>query len=214
MGNVIKFGGKNFYRQRNGYYKGNRGWLHIVVWESANGKVPEGCEIHHRDFNPENNALENLQCLTKAEHVQIHTANRPVHSHTCENCGRSYEAKNYNSQNRFCSKTCRIAFLRKQGYYDVEKVCEFCGRTFTTRKDRKARFCSNSCAKKANPNKHRADGQFTKTGEAGSSCLTEEQKSWIRSVYKPYDREFGITALARKLGVHRVTIGRLLCKND
>lgn len=45
---------------------------HVHVWEQANGPKPEGCDIHHIDGDGNNNALENLVCLTKSEHKQLH----------------------------------------------------------------------------------------------------------------------------------------------
>lgn len=45
---------------------------HVYVWEQANGPKPEGCDIHHIDGDGQNNALENLVCLTKSEHKQLH----------------------------------------------------------------------------------------------------------------------------------------------
>jgi len=32
----------------------------------------EGCVVHHKDHNHGNNSIDNLQCLTKAEHCKIH----------------------------------------------------------------------------------------------------------------------------------------------
>lgn len=43
-----------------------------VVWESANGPIPSGCVIHHRDRNPLNDDLGNLECMTRAEHAREH----------------------------------------------------------------------------------------------------------------------------------------------
>lgn len=43
-----------------------------VVWEEANGPLVYGCVIHHIDHNPINDAIENLQMLTKSEHMREH----------------------------------------------------------------------------------------------------------------------------------------------
>lgn len=44
-----------------------------AVWEAAHGPIPEGAVIHHRDEDPGNDALENLQMLeTQEEHNRIH----------------------------------------------------------------------------------------------------------------------------------------------
>lgn len=44
----------------------------IKVWEDANGPVPRGKIIHHDDRDTLNDDLENLMCLTKAEHIIEH----------------------------------------------------------------------------------------------------------------------------------------------
>lgn len=45
---------------------------HVLIWERAHGPKPQGCDIHHIDGNGKNNALENLECLTKSEHRRLH----------------------------------------------------------------------------------------------------------------------------------------------
>ncbi len=47
-------------------------FYHRHVWEEANGPIPDGYVIHHRDGNPLNNDLGNLACLTVGEHTQLH----------------------------------------------------------------------------------------------------------------------------------------------
>jgi hypothetical protein len=44
----------------------------VVVWESTNGTLPKGKLIHHKDRNPLNDAIDNLQCLTRTEHAIEH----------------------------------------------------------------------------------------------------------------------------------------------
>ena len=43
-----------------------------VVWEAAKGKIPRGHVIHHIDRNPLNDEIDNLACLTRAEHIAEH----------------------------------------------------------------------------------------------------------------------------------------------
>ena len=43
-----------------------------VVWEQHNGPLPRGYVIHHKDRNPLNDDLENLQAMTRAEHIEEH----------------------------------------------------------------------------------------------------------------------------------------------
>ena len=51
-------------------------WVHRMVWEEANGEIPEGYVIHHKDGNPENNVLENLELLNAYDHQSEHYAER------------------------------------------------------------------------------------------------------------------------------------------
>jgi hypothetical protein len=41
--------------------------VHILLWESVNGPLPEGCAVIFRDGNKENITQDNLECVTRAE---------------------------------------------------------------------------------------------------------------------------------------------------
>jgi len=43
-----------------------------IVWTAAHGDIPAGHVIHHRDRNPLNDAIENLQAMTRADHAREH----------------------------------------------------------------------------------------------------------------------------------------------
>jgi len=42
--------------------------MHRAVWQSAFGDIPSRCHIHHRDGNPSNNSIANLECMDGGEH--------------------------------------------------------------------------------------------------------------------------------------------------
>jgi hypothetical protein len=44
----------------------------VVVWEKAHSQLPAGKLIHHHDHDKMNDALGNLRCLTRAEHIKEH----------------------------------------------------------------------------------------------------------------------------------------------
>lgn len=44
--------------------------LHRVIWSDYNGPVPAGSVIRHRDGNPSNNEISNLECVKKEEHLK------------------------------------------------------------------------------------------------------------------------------------------------
>lgn len=44
------------------------------VWEQANGPIPPGMGIHHKDEDKLNDTLANLELVSKADHLAIHRA--------------------------------------------------------------------------------------------------------------------------------------------
>lgn len=69
----------------------------------------------------------------------------------CPTCGDEFEIKPYlikEGVKRFCSKKCYTKYRAKHKY--EERVCEYCGETYTIYSSRKNRYCSTDCA-----NKHR-----------------------------------------------------------
>ena len=46
--------------------------LHREVWKAHHGPIPKGCIIHHRDGNPLNNDIDNLECVTRKQHGERH----------------------------------------------------------------------------------------------------------------------------------------------
>lgn len=69
--------GKKYAREKStGYYvctSGERKRLHDVIWEHEHGgRIPEGCVIHHIDFNKSNNNISNLTCISVFGHNLIH----------------------------------------------------------------------------------------------------------------------------------------------
>ena len=46
--------------------------LHRAIWESANGEIPQGFHIHHRNNDSTDNRLENLELQSKSAHFLTH----------------------------------------------------------------------------------------------------------------------------------------------
>ena len=61
---------------------GKRKREHVMVWEAAHGPIQRGYVVHHVNHDKLDNRLENLELLTRAEHVAKHnrwnTRNRKV----------------------------------------------------------------------------------------------------------------------------------------
>lgn len=71
---------------KNGYYvitnrrDGNHNkFLHRLIYEDFYGKIPNDCVIHHKDKNPINNCIMNLQLLSKREHMKLHKTGENNH---------------------------------------------------------------------------------------------------------------------------------------
>ncbi|MBR0061450.1 MAG: HNH endonuclease [Selenomonadaceae bacterium] len=120
--------------------------IHRFVWTYFNGEIPDGCEIHHRDFNHDNNDIANLELVTKDEHKRIHAAikstRKPGKKSTfvCAVCGKEFQAVN-RGNNAYCSATCKKVAERARNA-EIRK-CTVCGKQFSTSDD--ARFCSRKC---------------------------------------------------------------------
>ena len=70
------FNGSRYTINNCGYLRktdGSRELMHRDVWEYHNGPIPKGWDVHHRDENKKNNAIENLECLPKSEHTRIYS---------------------------------------------------------------------------------------------------------------------------------------------
>jgi hypothetical protein len=126
-------------------------YLHREVWKDARGPIPVGCEIHHRDDDPDNNRLENLECLTVAEHRRVHAtmgsfstprvrANLERIRPLASEWHRSEEGRAWHREHGR-----KVMAVRSR----VEKACEHCGQPFTTIHKGMARFCSGRCRQRA-----------------------------------------------------------------
>lgn len=47
---------------------------HRYIWEKANGPIPDGYEVHHKDEDKTNNDISNLECIPISKHRSLHSA--------------------------------------------------------------------------------------------------------------------------------------------
>ena len=74
---------------------------HKLVWEAANGPVPEGCVITFKDGNKQNVALENLACITKKQNAVLNHAHiRCDNPEAFESCLALAEIKSAGSKRK------------------------------------------------------------------------------------------------------------------
>ena len=81
---VQEFNGLRYYYKPSGYYKAQHRfggeYMHRAVWAHHNGPIPAGVCIHHKDHNPANNAIDNLELLTASEHATLHGKHRAANN--------------------------------------------------------------------------------------------------------------------------------------
>ena len=113
-----KFGG--VYENNKGYYRlSDNTLLHRYVWETFYGqKIPEGCVIHHRDFNPKNNAISNLQLMTIAEHNKLHHKGKVIDEETREYLSKLYNSTGYYRVNIKPCPNCKQGFVYRYQWID------------------------------------------------------------------------------------------------
>jgi len=77
------YDGKKFTLRNHGYYSlttNKRTLMHRYVWEKEKGKIPKGWDIHHINENKADNRIENLECLSKAEHTRKYSPHNNQHT--------------------------------------------------------------------------------------------------------------------------------------
>ncbi|MGH2514211.1 MAG: HNH endonuclease [Ktedonobacterales bacterium] len=125
------------------------GRLHQEIWKDAHGEIPPGHEIHHRDGNPLNNLLDNLDSVSAEEHREYHTslytpeerAKRREWFHRirpkASNWHRSADGREWHSV---------LGKLFWEGRKERLLLCDYCGREYQSRAASKhSKFCSNKC---------------------------------------------------------------------
>lgn len=167
---IVVFQGVNFIRYLDSkvvsdsrYYKawvtfqGKRikTYLHRYIWMLANGEIPEGYHIHHKDGNHLNNALENFECITATEHISAHYHEKDsewkaAKTHTLLTVAQeaakgwhaSTEGREWHSQHGKANWAGRVA---------EPATCTVCGKQYESRDARKGqlKYCSINCNAKA-----------------------------------------------------------------
>ena len=126
--------------------------MHTEVWETFNGKKPKGFHIHHKDNNPWNNKIENLELVEAKRHLSEHIKKRinedkewfsEFHKKGIEAAKQwhsSPEGKEWHSE---------LGKLSWKGREYKILICQQCGKEYETRHNGISKFCHNNCKAKA-----------------------------------------------------------------
>lgn len=133
-----------------GYLNNKRTYLHRRVWEYYNGEIPVNFHVHHKDENPSNNNIENLEIKHKSDHLREHmTPERRAKSRARMPYVRQFADKWHGSPKgkKFHSKLAKQTWANKKPIHDN---CAHCGKEYTKWLNRKRdRFCGQNCQMRA-----------------------------------------------------------------
>lgn len=160
---TLVFLGEEYVRNhKSGYYfkrttrnseRKNARQLHRAVWEHYNGTIPDGYQIHHKDFDVDNNDISNLECLPAKEHLKLHAARNKTNPHYVEKQAKSIAkageaAKEWHrsAEGRAWHRKHAEESVCKVAEHRTEKKCAFCGGSFGALPWQK--YCSQRCREK------------------------------------------------------------------
>ena len=127
--------------------------LHVFVWRTKRGEIPDGYHVHHIDGNKNNNEIDNLACVLRHDHVSYHTkmmvAANPEKYRAHMDSIRPLAASWHKSQE---GRAWHSNQAKKQKREKKEFVCEWCGKPFATIPCGLTKYCSNACKASARRN--------------------------------------------------------------
>lgn len=165
------------------------------VWTAFHGPIPKGHQIHHKDLDETNFALDNLECLSIVEHRKRHIKTGLPRPCECQRCKTVFANPWPYKPARFCSNACKAAARRASGVDDEWRLCVRCGGAFEVNKYSKQRYCSQECS--PNGLYERKTFKFT-----CRTCGQPSKASDRRAIYcstkcrKRYDRHSGKLAVS------------------
>lgn len=143
---------KKFYLQTNGYWV-IREWqkdkkiyitflAHRWVWENVHGPIPDNMDIHHIDGDKSNNDINNLEMLSRSDHMKQHW----IEGHDLEKRMQQLESVRPTEWLKSAEGKKAVSEKGKQvwanrGYHTI--ICQHCGIEKQFRKW--ARFCCKTC---------------------------------------------------------------------
>lgn len=170
----VIWNGKTYRRYPNAKQSSHRryfscagSFLHRDVWRGVHGTIPKGYHVHHKDGNPANNSIENLECISSHVHFQMHKEERSIRAktpkhlellnsirHMTVDWHRSEEGRAWHRENAKVSLEKARSVKKFSKKPDINKMCEVCSAPFTTRNVRKT-LCGSACQSRKSKAKRR-----------------------------------------------------------
>lgn len=144
-------------------------------------------QVHHKDGDPLNNDMSNLEVRLQGEHQAEHATKYYDMVMTCGWCGKEFV----------------WSPIQQSHFHSNQRI-----RTTTS----DTPFCSKQCAGKHSRHiQMERDINYGINGhESSMRKLNKDQANYIRGHYIPYDSQYNRSALARRFGVSKGVIDAIL----
>lgn len=146
--NAKQWAHRMYYIAHGGMVKKGIRYLHQEVWKQEHGAIPSGHEIHHKDDNPLNNTLENLECITVEEHIKHHKSKRAgkcTEENRAQLASVSHLAAEWHRSDT--GRAWHREHIKKswKNRQTTEVSCQVCGETYQTPFPTRSKYCSTKC---------------------------------------------------------------------
>lgn len=122
--------------------------IHRDVYRFYYGEIAQGNHIHHKDRNPDNNDIDNLQQMTPEEHAFEHRSDNS-RVEWGRKLGRMYQhrTKEWHASDAGAAwHKEHYEKTKEKLHQKIDRACGFCGAIHqTARKNTPISFCSNKC---------------------------------------------------------------------
>lgn len=151
----VVYDGVRWHERKSGYYSnGRRGLLHRWVWRLERGDIPDGMQVHHINHDRGDSRVENLDLVSRAEHLRIHPRDSKWHRDGAETAWANAEWREIKCQHcggvgrtraprevKYCSEKCRGTASRAR----ERRVCSVCSAEYECPARNPTRTCSRRC---------------------------------------------------------------------
>ena len=169
--------------------------LHREIWKSVNGPIPEGYHIHHKDGNPLNNDISNLDCMPGPEHMSKHGPDTKSEEHRDQLRRRLEDARQDGKNHEWLRTDAGRAKMRQNAVEQWEnkplttKICEMCGKEYQTPFPTRSKYCSPACeTKKRNTTVYLEERICPQCGKPFTVARHSRQIRCSRECYADYAR--------------------------
>ena len=124
--------------------------LHRCVFETVNGKIPDGFQVHHKDRDKGNNEPDNLELLSAEDHRKRHGDEMPkdlrnLHRQIMLNRVIPSASEWHGSPEGIAWHKAHYDSMKEKLRRKTVQICEQCGKEYETEACGHNRFCSNAC---------------------------------------------------------------------